>query len=52
MITGNKSWIYEYDPKTKRQSEEWKHKVPLASKNRARVKNCSKIKTIVFFDIS
>jgi predicted transcriptional regulator len=25
VITGNEAWIYEYDPETKRQSEEWKH---------------------------
>lgn len=23
MITGNESWIFEYHPETKRQSEEW-----------------------------
>jgi hypothetical protein len=25
VITGDESWIYEYDLETKRQSEEWKH---------------------------
>jgi hypothetical protein len=25
VITGDESWIYEYDMETKRQSEEWKH---------------------------
>jgi histone-lysine N-methyltransferase SETMAR len=25
VITGDEAWIYEYDPETKRQSEEWKH---------------------------
>jgi hypothetical protein len=25
VITGDDSWIYEYDPETKKQSEEWKH---------------------------
>jgi histone-lysine N-methyltransferase SETMAR len=51
MITGNEAWIYEYDPETKRQSEEWKHPgLPRTKKAR---KSRSKIKTmlIVFFDI-
>jgi len=26
MISGDESWIYEYDPKTKKQREEWKHR--------------------------
>jgi hypothetical protein len=25
VITGDESWIYEYDLETKRQREEWKH---------------------------
>jgi hypothetical protein len=25
VITGDEAWIYEYDPETKRQSEEWNH---------------------------
>ena len=24
VVTGNESWIFEYDPLTKRQSREWK----------------------------
>ena len=51
MIIGDESWIYEYDPKTKRQSEEWKHHGSPRIKKAH--KSCSKIKTtfIVFFDI-
>jgi len=42
MITGDESWIYEYDPETKRQNEEWKHCVRLAPKKRVRVVQKSK----------
>jgi outer membrane lipoprotein-sorting protein len=39
VITGDKSWIYEYDAETKQQSSQWKMK--------------SKVKSmlIIFFDI-
>jgi hypothetical protein len=51
-ITGDEAWIYEYDPETKRQSEEWKHPgLPRPKKAR---KSRSKIKTkliVFFFDI-
>jgi hypothetical protein len=49
VITGDESWIYEYDPETKRQSEEWKHGCLPRSKKVC--KSCSKIKImlIVFF---
>ena len=51
VITEDKAWIYEYDPETKRQSEEWKH--PGSPRTKKVRKSCSKIKTmlIVFFDI-
>ena len=25
VITGNETWVFEYDPETKRQSREWKN---------------------------
>ena len=51
VITGDEAWIYEYDPETKRHSEEWKH--PVSPRTKKARKSCSKIKTmlIVFFDI-
>jgi hypothetical protein len=45
VITGDESWIYKYDPETKRQSEEWKHSGSPRS-NKAS-KSCSKIKIMV-----
>ena len=50
LVTCDKSWIYCYDPETKRQSSQWKH----AGSNRpkkARRSNCfQKLKMIPFFD--
>ncbi|UYV73796.1 hypothetical protein LAZ67_11000937 [Cordylochernes scorpioides] len=50
IVTGDETWCFQYDPKTKRQSAEWKSKnSPQAKKTR---KVPSKIKTmlITFFD--
>ena len=52
VITGDEAWIYEYDPETKRQSEEWKH--PGSPCTKKVHKSRSKIKTMLivfFFDI-
>ena len=51
VITGDEAWIYEYDPETKRQSEEWKH--PGSPRTKKARKSRSKIKTmlIIFFEI-
>ena len=50
VITGDKSWVFDYDPETKRQSEAWHTKSsPRPTKarmSRSRVKNM----IIVFFD--
>ena len=49
VITGDESWVFDYDPETKRQSEEWHTKSsPLPKKtrmSRSRVKSM----IIVFF---
>nr|QXJ78551.1 putative DD34D transposase [Meitanaphis flavogallis] len=51
VITGDESWVFEYDPETKRQSAEW-HTLASPRPMKARMSK-SKIKTmvIVFFDI-
>ena len=50
VITGDESWIFEYDPETKRQSQEW-HTSSSPRPKKARMSK-SKIKTmlICFFD--
>ncbi|XP_039314693.1 protein GVQW3-like [Solenopsis invicta] len=51
VITGDESWIFEYDPETKRQSSEW-HTPSSPRPKKARMSK-SRIKTmlIVFFDV-
>jgi hypothetical protein len=51
VITGEESWIYEYDPETKRQSEEWKHSGSPRSKKARKSQSKIKIMFIVFFYI-
>jgi len=51
VITGDESWVYGYDPKTKQQSSQWKsRRSPRPKKAR---QSCSMTKSmlIVFFDI-
>ena len=47
VITGDESWILEYDPETKRQSREW-HTANYPRPKKARMSK-SKIKSMVFF---
>ncbi|XP_066261786.1 protein GVQW3-like [Euwallacea similis] len=51
VITGDESWVFEYDPETKRQSMEW-HRLTSPRPKKARMSK-SKIKCmlICFFDI-
>jgi len=50
VITGDESWMFDYDPETKRHSEEWHMKssprLKKARMSRSRVKSM----IIVFFD--
>lgn len=50
VVTGDESWMFEYDPETKRQSSEW-HTTSSPRPKKARMSK-SRIKTmlIVFFD--
>ena len=50
VITGDESWVFDYDPETKRQSEEW-HTKSSPRLKKARMRR-SRVKTIiiVFFD--
>jgi hypothetical protein len=49
VITEDESWIYEYDPETKRQSEEWTHGGPSCSKDAHKSRSKIKIMLIVVF---
>ena len=50
VITGDESWVFQYDPETKRQSRQWKS-VSSPRPKKARIQ-CSQVKVmlITFFD--
>ena len=50
-ITGDESWIFEYDPFTKRQSLEWKSPTSPRPKKARMSKSKVKVMLIAFFDV-
>lgn len=50
VITGDESWIYEYDPETKKQSMEWKKTGEPRTKKARMSKSKIKAMMMVFFD--
>ena len=50
IITGDESWVFQYDPETKRQSQQWT--TPNSPRTKKARMSKSKIKTmlITFFD--
>ena len=51
VITGDESWVYGYDPETKRQSSQWKSPMSPRPKKARQVKSNLKSMIITFFDI-
>ena len=51
VVTGDESWIFEYDPLTKRQSLEWKSTLSLRPKKARVFKSKTKVMLIAFFDV-
>jgi len=51
VITGDESWVYGYDPETKRQSSQWKSPTSPRPKKARQVKSNLKSMIITFFDI-
>jgi len=49
IITGNKTWVYGYDPETKRQSSQWKSADSPRPKKVRQVRSKMKVMLIVFF---
>ena len=49
LVTSNESWIYCYDPETKRQSSQWKHAGSLRPKKARQSKSTHKLLMISFF---
>ena len=50
LVTCNESWIYCYDPETKRQSSQWKHAGSPRHKKARQSKSTHKLLMIPFFD--
>ena len=50
LVTWDESWIYCYDPETKRQSSQWKHAGSPRSKKARQSKSTHKLLMISFFD--
>ena len=51
VITGDESWVFEYDPETKRQSMEWHTSTSPRPKKARMAKSKIKCMLICFFDI-
>ena len=52
IVSGYESWIFEYDPLTKRQSLEWKSALlPRPKTARVLFKSKTKVMLIAFFDV-
>ena len=51
VITGDESWIFEYDPETKRQSLQWKSPGSPRPKKARQSKSKVKLMLIAFFDV-
>nr|CAH7749887.1 unnamed protein product [Callosobruchus chinensis] len=52
VITGDESWVFQYDPKTKRQSMQWVEKGGKRPKKARMSKSKVKSLLIAFFDIN
>ena len=50
VITGDESWVFDYDPETKQQSEEWHTKSSPHPKKARMSRSRVKIMIIVYFD--
>ena len=50
LVIRDESWIYSYDPETKRQSSQWKHPGSPKPKNARQSKSTYKILMSTFFD--
>ena len=50
VITGDETWVYQYDPETKRQNAQWKTAIP-HDQNFLQSKSRVKIMLLTFFNI-
>ena len=52
IVTGDKSWVYHYEPESKRQSMQWKHPSPPANKKFKTQASAGKIMLTIFWDVN
>ena len=52
IVTGDKSWVYHYEPESKRQSTQWKHPLSLASKKFKTHASAGKIMLTIFWVVN
>ena len=50
IITGDETWVFQYNPETKRQSMQWKTAESLRSKKARMSKSKIKVVLIAFFN--
>ena len=51
IVTGDETWIHHYEPKSKRQSMEWRHPSSPKTKKFKTEKSAGKVMATVFWDI-
>ena len=51
-MTGDKSWVYNYESESKRQLMQWKHPSSLASKKFKTQASAGKVILTFFWDVS
>jgi hypothetical protein len=51
-VTGDESWVHNYEPESKRQSTQWKHPSPPASKIFKTQDSAGKVMLTIFWDVN
>ena len=51
VVTGDETWCYGYDPETKQQSSQWKHRGSPRPKKARQVRSAVKVMLITYFDV-
>ena len=52
IVTGDKSWVYHFEPESKRQSMQWKHLSSLANKKFKTQASAGKVMLTIFWDVN
>jgi len=52
IVTGHESWVYHYEPESKRQSMQWKHPSSPANKKFKTQASAGKVMLTIFWDVN